>query len=290
MLSAKRQSVTVTTSSALKRAPPSPNVPGLGGAIFSGGTLTIRDSQVVENQAYYAGGGIYNLGSVKRVRTMLSDNSTPSGSGGGMYSTGVVELHDSDVAHNSAASVSGIFNAGGDVTIAASRLYGNSAAFGGCLDNQGTMRVVNSNISDNHATYGYGGAIANSGSVFGLNGVLTVVNCVIANNSAGWGGGGIADLGGQVTIVDTEFIGNSSYEGGGLFTSFGTVTVRGCSFTENSAERGGGVYNGGIITFQDCTLVGNVATLGGDLYNRLAPYGIGVVYLFDSTVGDRYDD
>lgn len=110
------------------------------------------------------------------------------------------------------------------------------------------MRVVNSNISDNHATYGYGGAIANSGSVFGLNGVLTVVNCVIANNSAGWGGGGIADLGGQVTIVDTEFIGNSSYEGGGLFTSFGTVTVRGCSFTENSAERGGGVYNGGIIT------------------------------------------
>jgi hypothetical protein len=48
-------------------------------------------------------------------------------------------------------------------------------------------------------------------------------------------------------------------------------------------EFGGGDANFGTLTVRDSTVLSNTAPLGGDLYNA------GVVSVFDSTVGDRYD-
>jgi hypothetical protein len=55
-------------------------------------------------------------------------------------------------------------------------------------------------------------------------------------------------------------------------------------FPNNIAtDFGGGIANFGTLTARDSTLLGSSAPLGGDLDNA------GLVSVFDSLIGDRYD-
>ncbi len=110
-----------------------------------------------------------------------------------------------------------------------------------------------------------GGGIANGGN-------LTVSNSAFSGNSAGYGGGGIANGiangNGTLTVSNSTFSGNTAGYGGGIANG-GTLTVSNSTFSGNTAGLGGGgIYSQfGTVTVSNSTLAGNSAGSGGGIYN-----------------------
>ncbi len=161
-----------------------PPCPGL---IYNEGTLTLMNSSVSGNSAYY-GGGIYNSkgGTLTVSSSTVSGNSAGDGGGGGIFNSGTLTLSNSAVANNDAAPEigGGIYNDfQGTLSVMNSTVSGNlSAHFGGGIGNNGTLRVSSSTVSGNTA-YDGGGILT--------KGTLSVTNSIVANNKA-TGGGGIS--------------------------------------------------------------------------------------------------
>jgi hypothetical protein len=154
---------------------------------------------------------------------------------------------------------------------------------GGGINNDGTVTLINSIVSDNTVT-GFGGGIWNFGTV-----ILT--NSTISENTAD-GASGIYNVGGTVSLENSTVSSNTTQgEGGGIYNSGGTVTLNNSALSGNSAVYGGGILNtfgilnnsGGMITLNNTTIEGNSATNGGGI----ATFG-GTVTLISSTLSDNF--
>jgi hypothetical protein len=139
-----------------------------GGGIFNSGRLTLLNSLVLGNQAD-VGGGIFN----DQSSTLVVINSTISGntahwSGGGIANEvgGMVILTNSSISGNRVvhallagppefeASGGGIFNDEGTLTLTSSTISDNTAKVGGGIFNfEGSLFLTNSTLSGNQ---GYG--------------------------------------------------------------------------------------------------------------------------------------
>lgn len=74
------------------------------------GVVRMTDVNVIDNEAYNQGGGIYNLGTVEAVRSSISRNIAGS-RGGGVFNHGIVDLLNVTVSSNFAVSRGGgIYN------------------------------------------------------------------------------------------------------------------------------------------------------------------------------------
>jgi Chlamydia polymorphic membrane protein (Chlamydia_PMP) repeat len=105
-------------------------------------------------------------------------------------------------------------------------------------------------------------------------------------NAATEGGGIHNDALGTLAVRDSIFLGNSASDSGGGTYNAATASVRDSILTGNSAASdGGGIFNdaSGTLKLRDGVVWHNLAPLGGDLYNA------GLVSLFDSIIGHRYD-
>ena len=115
------------------------------------------------------------------------------------------------------------------------------AADGGGLYYWGTVTIIHSTFSNNSATNGSGGGVANVG------GTATITNSAFSNNSATGDGGGVFNDG-TLTIANSAFSNNSANAGGGVINNSGTATILNSTFSGNSVTyNGGGVFtwNGG---------------------------------------------
>lgn len=280
-----------------------------GGGIWAeGASVTVKGNEITGNMAGYGGGlGMYSSDATVAQCSFRDNVATDRFGGyyqGGGYGGGIfnyvgssVTVNDCTLANNTAVAGGGISNFfGSSATVNNSTLTGNSAASGGGISNTATMTIRSSTISNNTAT---GGAFTgNGGGIDNFTGVLQIHGCTLSGNSAAaaggaiYNGGGLFD-GGTLTVRDSTVSGNSATQGGGIYNWAGSsATIQNSTLSGNSASQGGGIYNAtfeydiiysGTLTLRDSTVVGNIAPLGGDLYND------GVVYLYDSTVGDRYD-
>lgn len=76
----------------------------------SAGVVRMTDVNVIDNEAYNQGGGIYNLGTVEAVRSSISQNIAGS-RGGGIFNHGITDLLNVTVSSNFAVSRGGgIYN------------------------------------------------------------------------------------------------------------------------------------------------------------------------------------
>ena len=155
-----------------------------GGILNYGGKLTVINSTISGNSAFFGGGGIYNDGAVS---TLTVINSTISG--------------------NSADFGGGVFN-GGTLAVNNSTISGNSAGDGdgGGIKNYGTFRVRNSTISGNSTAQvisatSVGGGISNASGGF-----VSVLSTIIALNTASDSG---PDVGGDFDSAGYNLIGRS---------------------------------------------------------------------------------
>ncbi len=109
-----------------------------------------------------------------------------------------------------------------------------------------------------------GGNGSYGGGMYIGGGNPTVRNCAFNGNTASSGGGGMYISSASPTIVNCTFSANSSTSyGGGMYNSSSSPTVVNCTFTMNSASTfyyGGGMYNlDGTPVVTNCVFWGNTA-------------------------------
>ncbi len=238
-----------------------------GGGVYvdAGASLALEDCVVANCAAtnFSYGGGIYNLGSLKMLRTTLRGNDAyfggglydrSSGSQGlrienclitqntatwsaglHLYSTIAAEIHSTTISDNVASAGGGGMEAAGqEVELSNCTFSGNS---GGALrvysTNSGysNVRLLHCTISGNWDDSS--GGIGNSATVF-------LWSSTVAGNVATSGsGGGIYSGSGTIFIGHTVLADNSAQTGPDCF---GTVTSLGYNLIEDTA---------------DCTIIGD---------------------------------
>jgi hypothetical protein len=197
----------------------------IGGGIsnHATGMLTINNSSVIHNQSDSVGGGIYNAGGAVTITDSNMSDNTAGFAGGGVSAasgiisgTGSVTIARSTISGNTAVRGGGIIAGSGPVIVMDSTIVGNTAtADGGGVVNfnggPGTntrMIISNSTISGNSALMG--GGISNAVNA-PFPTLLTVTSSTISGNTGSSAGGGIFNHpSGTVTIGNTILAGNTS--------------------------------------------------------------------------------
>lgn len=210
-----------------------------GGLYMNGGTLTVNNSAISNNKAYFqGGGGLCLLGTNATITTSsISGNhadasgaSTASGYGGGILVRGT----------NNTLSVTGC------------AITGNTATGGGATSKFG----------------GYGGGIA---TYYFTDGTISLTNCTVSGNSANKGlasstgghGGGLAigynpDVILNITACTFAY-NNASVSGGNLFPYYSgaTTTIDSSIFSNGTAPAGPDIFNNSVTPLvATYTLVG----------------------------------
>ena len=155
--------------------------------VRSGAKLTLNNLTLANGRGA-AGGGIANQGALTVTNSTLSGNSAFYSGGGGIWNNGgTVIFTNSTLSGNSSIwHGGGIYNwNGGTLTVTNSTLSGNSvtdldyASGGGIASYGGTLTVTNSTLSGNSAGAGRGGGIESYG------GSATLKNTIVANSPSG---------------------------------------------------------------------------------------------------------
>ncbi|HEY5251008.1 MAG TPA: IPT/TIG domain-containing protein [Acidimicrobiales bacterium] len=157
------------------------------------------------------------------------------------------------------------FFGGGTVTISGLTIDNGNAGGGdgGGIDNQATLTVADSTLSNDTADFG--GGIENSGT-------LTVSGSTFSNDTAAHSGGGIESDSAAMTVTNTTFSKDSTGtgEGGGVDMFDGTATITNSTFSADSAPSyfGGGIEDDQGDLSMGATIVANSPS-GNDCFLQL---------------------
>ncbi len=178
---------------------------GNGGGVYNTGSLTITGSMVSDNSAGDFGGGIDNSGGTLTIAdcTISDNDDSGRGGGGGIYNelTSLLTITDSTVSNNSASEGGGISTVG-TLTLKNSTIAGNSAVgfgsneigVGGGIFALNPMTLTNCTIADNNVEIGGSG-----GGIDVVSGAAILENTIVALNTEGTGSGASAsDIAGSV--------------------------------------------------------------------------------------------
>ncbi len=193
-------------------------------------------------------------------------------------------------------------------TVAINKLtirHGNiSGEGGGIFNDESTLSITRTTISENTAAGGAGGGIYNYAYSMGSTAVLAISDSVISGNSAGSGGGvfNYAGYGMAILTINCSTISDNmaGLEAGGVFNygSLGTAeaTISHSTISGNSAGRdGGGIVNYGdyydsiaALTVMDSIVTGNSAEdEGGGIYQTASDGGAATLNIIRSTISEN---
>jgi len=262
---------------------------GGGGGIFTDdGDMHISNSTIINNLATDAsGGGIYNVGRLTVIDSIISGNST--GAGGGIFHAGgSLNVSNSTLSNNSASSGGGMFLGNGPNTIVDTTLSDNSAVNKGggmyvqIFDSREIVTVFSGTFSNNSAQDG--------GGINILMGAVTLNDTTVRDNTATNNGGGIlqGDMGGPLILNNVKVHNNKavSGRGGGIMASTCfSLALNNSTVSNNTAESGagGGIYIGFItrVTLNSSAVIGNSAVTAAGI---IADSGGGPLIMNNSTV------
>ena len=238
-----------------------------GGAVRSGGFLTVTDAKFNRNSTTGDGGALwYGTDDASLVNVRMFNNSAGKRGGAVAVSgSGNLAAEGGRYAQNSAGGGGGAFFAGNDLgTLSLSDL------------------VVNRNVSRGDGPDGGGGmllAIAREDFIdFPQESTITLDDVFAARNRAtgdGAGGGAILALDRDLVVLRSNLAGNRADAFGGTVAVFGqTATFRNSFLRGGEAVLGGGLYladsqvdgTATVARFTRGGLIGNDATRGGGAY------------------------
>jgi hypothetical protein len=217
---------------------------------------------VIERNAGYQGGAVFNLGEVTLTDCQIRGNTARST--GGIFSTQALVMRNCEVSGNS-AQIYGGGVAAGNAHLTDCEIFNNTVEQwgGGIYFSGNTLTLENCTIRDNLAGGVNGGYWSAGGGVYASWGDVSIIGCTISGNRADGDGGGVRSLD-RMTFDRCTIDGNTAAdEGGGLLVDGGIVTFvagGGSSVTNNSAGGGGGgirALAGSTVTLHDNTVSGN---------------------------------
>ena len=133
----------------------------------------------------------------------------------------------------------------------------SNSSSAGAIWNQENLTVISSSIVGNTtgANFADGGGIKNQGS-----GTLKVIDSTISDNTAARWGGGISNSG-SLSLINSTVSGNTAGRGGGIYNLSGrSATISSSTITENSASaRGGGIEARGTEHVTSSIIAGNTS-------------------------------
>jgi hypothetical protein len=262
---------------------------GFRGATISSATahvilsnLTIRNNHVSTQCETPGGGGVYNIGTLTIMNSIISGNTAFGANyrlinvgcgvdGGGIFNSGTLTIDNSTVSANS-------------VTVGGCYLVGTfSSATGGAIWSSGTLTINNSTITGNTAVsdectshnhlsllggiFQYSGSATINESTISSNRPLGIQGSILTvNNSSIIGNTGSGIAGSTLTINNSTITGN----GWGI-NDFRTLTVSNGTISGNSAV-GIFINNGATATLQNSIVANNptancIGTMASHGYN-----------------------
>lgn len=247
-----------------------------GGGIYNQGTLVLKDSSIVSNEANLItgyGGGIYNTGTATLERCNVSWNRA-TGSGTPSAGSGVG---------------AGIFCGNGSVLVitdsalVGNRAYGSSdyngrssgSGAGGAIYNDGgTITIISSTLATNHAqggSAGYTGGHGYGGGIY-TRGLVTLRSCTLAYNRATMGfgsmGGPYAGEGGAIYLENAAPVVNAD----NTIIALNYASTTGTDFRGTFNATGRNLLG----SIADCAIIGETGgvIIGSDpLLTGLGNYG-----------------
>ncbi|MEM7311779.1 MAG: right-handed parallel beta-helix repeat-containing protein, partial [Planctomycetota bacterium] len=248
---------------------------GNGGAIYSEASLlTIRDSIISGNSTENAGGGIFSVGDVELVGSIVQGNEAYRGGG---ISAGYITVRNSEIRSNETyESGSGIFASSGarieHSAINYNRGINRSLGRGGGIRSLGPVLISDSIIRGNGS--GSGGGISGSG--------LIEINGSVVGQNSGYSSSG-AVSGREVIVRNSSVSGNSADRYGGI--SGREVTIENSTVRFNTAS-----YLAGAVAGTDSVEISN-STISGNstlAFQAAAVRGSNSIRISSSTVTDNY--
>ncbi len=179
-------------------------------------------------------------------------------------------------------NASRVFWIDADVTveISAVMITGGAGDAGGAIYSEGTLRLENSELSQNYANYG--GAICSRG-------VLDIADSVLSDNRSRGHGGAIGHLGTALNVAASTFSGNKAGGSSGAIDlwTHGSTKITDSTLSNNEAGNYGGAIQNlfSTLTVTNSALLGNSARYGGAIDSAL-----GAVQLTNSTVSGNSSD
>lgn len=228
-----------------------------GGAIFMAGpadlstlTLTVKNSEFINNYAKVVGGAI------------------DQGSNLYIYNT----VFDRNHADGYAGAIAGN-DSGRTLLVDGSTFTENYSGYAGAIYNAATANISNSRFYGNHSDSTDGGAIHNGA------GTIEITNSIFGSTTAGEGnyavqrGGALAVISGTANLTSVQFVNNEAKGGGGgAILSNATTTIVSSFFKSNKASKkatdgqglGGAIYNStsGNLTVSDSAFGGSTRAEG----------------------------
>ncbi len=265
---------------------------GNGGGIYNaGGSVSLLQVTVGENQADNGGGIANDDGDLTLTDSFLFGNSAQILHGGGIYSSGgFLGVTGSVLAGNFAQqNGGGIFNELGPMDISMSSLLGNVAFMNGggvytTNNSESSVLIEDSEIAGNFSS-------ATGGGIYVENDFVEVQNSIVSGNESTHGGG--IENRGNLSISNSEILRNLAIDrGGAIENRDGLLNVSSSNISHNFAELDGGAIEnttGGPavmseITITDSTFADNYADgSGGAINNKF-----GIVFIIGSSFQENF--
>ncbi|MFO7692739.1 MAG: PxKF domain-containing protein [Vicinamibacterales bacterium] len=206
---------------------------GIGGGIYSSGTLIVDNGTITENGAVFMGGGVFSGsyrysegdylgggGPVTITRSLIAGNTAPEGMGGGLcLAASDVTITESTISDNGAYAAGGLANLFGALTLERSTVSANSATiFAGGIashtdaaDTTQHTTILNSTISGNLVPFSVDEPYLFGGGILNVQGTTRIILSTVTDNHAHAAGGGVHAIAETSTIVKSSLIwGNTS--------------------------------------------------------------------------------
>ena len=144
------------------------------GGISNSGSLSIKDSEFVNNRGIFGDGAIGNAGRLDVKHSTFGQNLARQGGAGGIGNGGTASVADSEFSMNAGGFGAAISHTGGTLTIKKSDFSGNRALIsgGGIYNCAGTVDIKHSTITGNSAGQQGGGIYTCAGSTTTLKDTL----------------------------------------------------------------------------------------------------------------------
>jgi len=269
-----------------------------GGALTNIATLTLNNVTFSNNSANQ-GGAIFNYaqGNLTLNGVTFTTNSSTTatfGQGGGaVFNGGTLTGTSLTFTGNTSQQGAAFYNNSfGPVTLTEFTISGNTAKYGGGIDNDlGTITLTNGTINSNTSQCcGSGGVATGGGGIYNNAGTMTLTDVTISGNqstSSGGYGGGIYNYK-NMTLSRVSVTGNQATYGAGIYNGnadgaantmgLTNVTISGnIGLTNPSQAVGAGIFNtsSGQLTITNSTIATNTSGTGraGGVLNLIGGTG-----------------